>query len=170
MSFSIHTSSPELKRELEKKLAGLEGQLDGDFEYEISAEVLPAEQALDRAASLATETGADSIFVAAGTFAKKEVKIPEPVHVEPLATEPEPQVVPAPIQTSDQLRSANSFDSEKARQTLTVKSARARELSTKLASQTGSFMKSAGRRVEECARPRGRVGVGKGRRSPGCRW
>jgi len=144
MSFRIHTSSPELKRELEKELAGLEGQLDGDFDYEISAEVLPAEQALDRARVLAVEVGADSIFVAAGAFAKKEAEIPEPVHVEPLANEAKPQVVPAPIQISNQRRSEARFDWEKFRQTFTEKSGRVRELSAKLASQTGSFMKSAG--------------------------
>jgi len=93
MSFRIHTSSPELKRELEKRLAALEGQLDGDFDYEISAEVLPAEQALDRAGSLAAETGADSVFVAAGTFEKKRVEPPAPVYVGPLANEPEPQEI-----------------------------------------------------------------------------
>src|SRR6476469_10726250 len=85
MSFRIHTSSPEFQRELEKRLAGLEGHLDGDFDYEVSAEVLPAEQVLERAASLALETGADSIFVAARTFAKEEVELPAPVDVEPVA-------------------------------------------------------------------------------------
>jgi hypothetical protein len=144
MSFRIHTSSPELKRALEEKLAGLEGQLDGDFDYELSAEVLPAEQALDRAGVLAAEVGADSIFVAAGVFAKKEVEIPEPVHVEPLANEPKPQVVPAPIPSSDQQRGEARFDWENFRQTFTDKSGRVRELSARLASQTGSFMKSAG--------------------------
>jgi len=144
MSFRIHTSSPELKRELEKRLATLEGQLDGDFDYEISAEVLPAEQALDRAGSLAAETGADSIFVAAGTFEKKRVEPPAPVYVGPLANEPEPQVVPAPTQTRNQQPGSARFDSEKFRQTFTEKSGRVRELSAKLASQTGSFMKSAG--------------------------
>src|SRR3954469_19347965 len=144
MSFRIHTSSPELKSQIEKKLAELEDQLDGDCDYEISAEVLPAEQVLEGARSLAVETGADSIFVAAGTFAKKDVELPAPAHVEPTAAEPEVQPVAPPVQSGNQQSSRLSFDSEKVRQTLTEQSARARELSTKLASQTGSFMKSAG--------------------------
>jgi hypothetical protein len=143
MSFRIHTSSPELKRDLEKKLAELEGQLDGDCDYEISAEVLPAEQGLERARSLAVETGVDSVFVAAGTFAKKDVELPAPTHVEPTVADPEVHPV-APVQSGDQQPSRLSFDSEKVRQTLTEQSARARELSGKLAARTGSFVKSAG--------------------------
>jgi len=144
MSFRIHTSSPELKRELEKRLATLEGQLDGDFDYEISAEVLPAEQALDRAGSLAAETGADSVFVAAGTFAKKEVKTTEPAHAEPVAPEPQPQISSATMTSAVEERRSPSFDTEKFRQSFAERSAQVRELSAKLASQTGSFMKSAG--------------------------
>lgn len=143
MSFRIHTQSPELKRELERKLAGLEEQLDGDFDYEISAEVLPAEQALERAGSLAGETGADSIFVAAGTFAKMEVEVSTPLREEPVSAEPERRHEMAPVQVSNEQRTP-SFDSEKARQALAEKSAQARELSAKLASKTGSFMKTAG--------------------------
>src|SRR3954467_14875089 len=102
MSFRIHTSSPELKRELEKKLAELEDQLDGDCDYEISAEVLPAEQVLERARSLAAETGADPVFVAAGTFAKKEVEPPAPAYVESAVNEPEVQPAPPAVQSGNQ--------------------------------------------------------------------
>jgi hypothetical protein len=145
MSFRIHTSSPELQRDLEQKLAGLKGQLDGDFDYEITAEVLPPEQALERASSLAAETGSDSIFVAAGTFTKQEVAIPEPVHVGPVSVpEPQPEVDTAPMTSALQERRPPSFDAQKFRQSLSEKSAQARELSGKLASQTGSFMKAAG--------------------------
>src|SRR4051812_5556530 len=69
MSFRIHSDSLELKRELESKLAELQGQIDEDFHYEISAEVLPREQALDRAQELAQSTGAESVFVSEGVFA-----------------------------------------------------------------------------------------------------
>src|SRR5947209_9825259 len=116
MSFRIHTQSPELKRELESKLAGLEGQLDGDFDYQISAEVLPAEQAIERADALAKETGAESIFVAAGSFAKKEVEVPPPVHVEPVAAENRTQPLVSPISTFVEEQRPSSFDSEKLRQ------------------------------------------------------
>ena len=142
MPFRIHTQSPELKRELERKLAGLESQLDGDFEYEISAEVLPAEQALERASSVAAELGADAIFVAAGTFATQEVEIPQPVHEEPVAAEPESQ--PSLIQTSSEERRATSFDTEKIRRAVAETSAQARDLSAKLGSRAGSLMKTCG--------------------------
>src|SRR3954467_11623469 len=68
MSFRIHSDSLELKRELERKLAELNGQIDEGFEYEISAEILPREQALDRAQELAQRTGAESVFVSEGVF------------------------------------------------------------------------------------------------------
>src|SRR3954469_24108246 len=110
MSFRIHTQSPELKHELERKLARFEGQLDGDFEYEISAEVLPAEQALERAGSLAAETGADSIFVAAATFAKKEIELPAPVLKEKAAIEPLPSPVSSPITHEMREQRQPSFD------------------------------------------------------------
>src|SRR3954462_1533287 len=69
MSFRIHSDSLELKHELERKLAELNGQIDEGIEYEISAEVLPREQALDRAQELAQSTGAESVFVSEGVFA-----------------------------------------------------------------------------------------------------
>jgi len=144
MSFRIHTQSPELKHELERKLARFEGQLDGDFEYEISAEVLPAEHALNRAGSLAAETGADSIFVAAGTFAKKEVEIPEPVLEERAAIEPLPEPASSPVTHELREQRQPLFDAQKIQHALAEKSARARELSGELAARTGSFMKSAG--------------------------
>ena len=77
MSFNIHTQSPDLKRELENKLAELEGQLDQGFEYEISAELLPREQALDRVENLANEIGAEAVFVAEGVFAVEAPQQPE---------------------------------------------------------------------------------------------
>src|SRR5438270_13866182 len=77
MSFRIHTQSPELKRELENKLAELDGQLDESFEYEISAEILPREQALARAQELAQSIGAESVFAAEGTLAPEPPQQPE---------------------------------------------------------------------------------------------
>jgi hypothetical protein len=67
MPFRIHTDSPELQRELESKLAALQGQLDENLEYEITVEVLPREQALESVEEAAKQVGAETIFVAAGT-------------------------------------------------------------------------------------------------------
>jgi len=78
MSFRIHSASPELKRELERKLAEVESQLEEGFEYEISAEILPREQALDRVDKLADEIGAQSVFVAEGVFAVEPVEDEDP--------------------------------------------------------------------------------------------
>ena len=77
MSFHIHSASPHLKRELENKLAELEGQIDEGFEYEIAAEVRPREQALAGVQSLANEIGAESVFVAEGVFAPEPQREPE---------------------------------------------------------------------------------------------
>src|SRR4051812_511509 len=68
MSFRIHTGSAELQRQLENELAALEGQLDENFDYEITAEVLPREQAMQAAKDLAGQIGAETIYVATGTI------------------------------------------------------------------------------------------------------
>ena len=85
MAFRIHTESAELQRELENKLAALDGQLDQSFEYEITADVLPREQALTRAECVAEQIGAESIFVAAGTVAPEPAQsdIPQAIQTAP---------------------------------------------------------------------------------------
>jgi len=142
MSFRIQTQSLELRRELEKKLGELEGQLEGDFDYEISAEVLPAGQALERAGSYAERTGADSIFVAAGIFSKKEVAAP-PRREETIA-KPQHEPGSAPITTEVIEQRHSVVDREKIQKAVAEKSARAREWSAGVASRTGAFLKVAG--------------------------
>jgi hypothetical protein len=78
MSFRIHSASPELKHQLESKLAELQAQLDEGFEYEISAEILPLEQALGRAEQLAQSIGAESVFVAEGVLALEPAQEVDP--------------------------------------------------------------------------------------------
>ncbi len=78
MSFRIHSTSLELKRDLERKLAELDGQFDENFEYEISAETLPRGQALDRAQELAQNVGAESIFVSENVFAVEKPQEEDP--------------------------------------------------------------------------------------------
>jgi hypothetical protein len=68
MSFRIDSSSPVIKRELESKLAEFQGQLDEGFEYEIAAQSLPREQALESAEGVAEQLGANSIFLSVGLF------------------------------------------------------------------------------------------------------
>src|SRR5438270_10419800 len=100
MSFRIHTQSPELKRELENKLAELDGQLDERFEYEISAEILPRELALARAQELAQSTGAELIFAAEGTLA------PEPPQQQENPQEEDPDFAMGLPPVSDEQRTA----------------------------------------------------------------
>src|SRR6476469_1004114 len=78
MSCRIHSDSLPLKRELEKKLAELEGQIEEGFEYEISAEILPREQALDRAQELAQTIEAESVFVSENVFAIEKPQEEDP--------------------------------------------------------------------------------------------
>jgi len=78
MSFRIHSDSLPLKQDLKKRLAGLEGQLEEGFDYEISAEMLPREQALDRARELAQHTGAESVFVSESVFTVEKPQEEDP--------------------------------------------------------------------------------------------
>src|SRR5947209_4274901 len=100
MSFRIHTQSPELKRELENKLAELDGQLGEGFEYEITAEILPREQALARAQELAQSIGAESVFAAEGTLA------PEPPQQQEDPQEENPDFAIGLPPVSDEQRTA----------------------------------------------------------------
>jgi hypothetical protein len=162
MSFRIHSQLPELKRELENKLLELQGQLDGDFDYEISAEVLPREQAVEASQQLAAKSGADTIFLAAGAFvAEQSVTAPvdktvdeDPDFAMGLAPVPDPTLAAEndrPTQTISPAESGCATPSKprintaEIQQALAEQSARAREFSDQVAGRTASFITLAGR-------------------------
>jgi hypothetical protein len=153
MAFRIHTESAELQRELENKLAALDGQLDKTLDYEITVEVLPREQALERAECVAEQIGAESIFVAAGTVA------PEPAQYDiPQAIQTAPEVFstastqdsrieniqsvsePDPIQAER----GHRVDTEKLKQAVALRAAQARELSQRAGAHLTAMLKRAG--------------------------
>jgi hypothetical protein len=153
MSFRIHTESAELQRELESKLSSLKGQLDENFEYEISAEVLPREQALQAAKDLAGQIGAEAIFIGSETLA------PEPVQSEaPRTIEVQPEVPavsssennrveaaeilsrPAPAR----VESAPRIDREKLKQAAAERAAQTRESLQRAGAQVSALLKRAG--------------------------
>lgn len=162
MSFRIHSQSPELKRELENKLLELQGQLDGD--YEISAEVLPREQAVEASLQLAAKSGADTIFLAAGAFvAVQSITAPANKAEE---EDPDPDFAMGLAPVPDQMRAAENdratqnispakgggatppkptINTADIQQALAEKSARAREFSAEVTARTASLITLAGR-------------------------
>ena len=153
MSFRIHSQSPELKRELENKLADLAGQVEEGYEYEISAEMLPREQALERVEKLADELGAGAVFVAEGVFA------PEP----PNEQEEDPDFAMGLPPVSDQERTAEDggatrpqqqtatqeirtpwIDTQKLRESTTAATERAHDTLQRAGEKTGAAFKVAG--------------------------
>ena len=153
MSFRIHTESAELQRELESKLSSLKGQLDENFEYEISAEVLPREQALQAAQGLAGQIGAEAIFIAAGTVAPEAVQSEAPQTIE---VQPE---VPATSSAEDnrvetaeilsrpapaRVESAPRIDTQKLKQAAAERAAQTRESLQRAGGQVSALLKRAG--------------------------
>jgi hypothetical protein len=162
MSFRIQSQSPELKRELENKLLELQGQLDGDFDYEISAEVLPREQAVEASQQLAAKSGADTIFLAAGAFAARQsitapadktvdedpdfamglAPVPDPTH----AAENDRAVQHiSPAEGGSGTPSKPRINTAEIQQALAEKAARAREFSAEVTARTASLITLAGR-------------------------
>jgi hypothetical protein len=161
MSFRIQTQSPELKRELENRLAELQGQLDGDFDYEISAEVLSRERALETSQKLAQHSGADTIFVAAGAFVAKqslgEISVNTAVEEDPdfaigLAPVRDEQHATedgGATHLNDGDLQRQKSEKQKFQQAIEKKSAQAREFSAGVAAWTSSFIAVAARSSSE---------------------
>src|SRR5256885_6742729 len=135
MSFRIHTGSAELQRQLENELAALEGQLEENFDYEITAEVLPREQAIARAEEVAQQIGAETIFAAAGTVGPEPVPIetPRPIEIEPKVTSiarvKDSRVIAQAISEPAPVHSARAprIDTEKLKQAAAERAAQMRE-------------------------------------------
>jgi hypothetical protein len=154
MAFRIHTESAALQRELENKLAALDGQLDQNFEYEITAEVLPSVQALARAEEVAEQIGAEAIFVAAGIVAPEPVQaeVQQTVEIKPEvrahpsvehARVENPHIVsePTPVQTE---RAAPRIDKEKLKQAAVERAAQTRESLQRAGVHVSAMLKRAG--------------------------
>src|SRR4051812_9338057 len=150
MSFRIHSDSLELKHELERKLAELNGQIDEGFEYEISAEILPREQALDRAQELAQSTGAESVFVSEGVFAAETPQEEDPDFAMGLpavtdlprpADAGTPQEKPSETIPEPQVHSPR-IDAQKIRDAATAKAAQAGATLRRTGEHTASALKA----------------------------
>jgi len=165
MSFRIYSSSPEIKRELESKLAELQGQLDEGFEYEIKTQSLPREQALESAEGVAEQLGANSIFLSVGLFSVGHTNLVEEEDPDfamglptasddkrDTATSPAPQnPEPPPAQEVHSPR----IDAQKIKETAAAKASQAGAMFQKTAEHTGAALKAAGERTAHFTRDAG---------------
>ena len=165
MSFRIHSQSPELKRELEDKLADLAGQFEEGYEYEISAAMLPREQALERVEDLAKEIGAEAVFIAEGVFAVEAPQEEDPDFAMglPPVSEPQPAAEnvptteapavpePAPVHETR----APRIDTQKLRDSVNAAASRARDTVQRAGEKTGDALKVAGERAGHFMRDAG---------------
>src|SRR3954468_12300751 len=157
MSFRIHSDSLELKRELERKLAELNGQIDEGYEYEISAEMLPREQALDRAQELAQSTGAESVFVSEGVFAAETPQeedpdfamgLPAVTDLPRAADAGTPQDKPSETIPEPQVHSPR-IDAQKIRDAASSRALQARAAMNRATEQTASTLKATQQRTAD---------------------
>jgi len=147
MSFRIHSTSPELKRELETRLAELEGQLEDGFEYDITVESLPREQALVRAGQLAQAIGAESVFVTEGVLAgegQQQEEDPDfamgrpPTGVEQRTESEEPEI---PLTTPIQEIRSPRIDAQKIKDAVAAKASQTRETLQRAGEHTNDALK-----------------------------
>jgi len=150
MSFRIHSDSLPLKRDLEKRLAGLEGQIEEGFDYEISAEILPREQALDRAQELAQTIEAESVFVSENVFAVEKPQEEDPDFAMGLPSVADQKPAPAsqgedeePTEDAPaaQIQSPR-IDAQKIREAANARALQARATMNRAAEQTSSALKA----------------------------
>ena len=161
MSFRIHSQSPELRRELEARLAELNGQIDEGFEYEVTAKLVPREQALARAGELARSADAESVFVADGTLAPEITPQPEasqeddpdfamglpPVSDEQQAVE----MPPTPLQTG-----SPRIDAQRIKDAAAARASQARATFKQAGTHTGAALKTAGEQAGHWMRGAGK--------------